>query len=111
MFSFLGNYLYWILLAVTLLITGVVTVKSVSRGVITKRPGSVALNNLLILIGLGLLIVVLIEYSWLAALLTVIAAVIVMGLGGRVVAMRIVRGSNATSEPLADHLKQNIQGL
>ena len=41
----------------------------------------------------------------------VIAAVIVMGLGGRVVEMRMVRGPNATSEPLPDHLKQNIQGL
>jgi hypothetical protein len=111
MFSFLGNYLYWILLVVILVITGVVTVKSFSRGVITKRPGSVALNNLLILIGLGLLLVVLIEYSWLAAIVTVIAALIVMGLGGRVVERRMVLGPNGTSESLTDYLKQNIQGL
>ncbi len=111
MFSFLGNYLYWILLAVTLVITGVVTVKSFSRGVIAQRPGSVALNNLLILIGLGLLLVVLIEYSWFAAILTVIAALIVMGLGGRMVERQMVLGSNGTSEPLTDYLKQNIQSL
>lgn len=111
MFSFFGDYLYWILLGALLVITGVVTLKSFSPGVISKRPNPIALNNLLIIVGSGLLIVVFIKYSWLAAILTIIAALVIMGIGGRVVERRMIGGRITTSEPMTDYLRENIQRL
>jgi hypothetical protein len=111
MFSFLFDFLYWILLGAVLVITAVVTLKSFSPGVISKRPGSIALNNLLILAGFGLLVVVFIQYSWLAAILTIIAALIVMGIGGRVVERRMISGPLTTVEPATDYLRENVQRL
>ena len=111
MFSFFGDYTYWILLVALLVIAGVVTFKSFSPGVINKRPGSIALNNLVILLGVGLLLVVFIQYSWLAGVLTLVAALIVVGIGGRVVEMRMVRGPIAMSKPITDYLRENIQSL
>src|SRR5882724_8752859 len=111
MFSFFFDFLYWILLGAILVITAVVTLKSFSSGVISKRPGSIALNNLLILAGFGLLVVIFIQYSWLAAMLTIIAALIVMGIGGRVVERRMIRGPMPTAEPITDYLRENVQRL
>jgi len=76
MHSFIYNPAYYIFLVPLLLISCAAVFTSFLPAVVQKKPTAVALNNLLIITGIGLLIAIFIIHSWLAGLLSLILSIV-----------------------------------
>ena len=82
--NFIFSISYWLLCIPLLIIVAIAVVTSMHPKIINKNPNALALNNLMILIGIGLLVTIFVLYSWLAGITSIILSIIVIGITGRI---------------------------
>jgi prepilin signal peptidase PulO-like enzyme (type II secretory pathway) len=82
--NFIFNIAFWFLCAPLLIIVAISVLTSMHPNILNKKPKAVALNNLMILIGFGLLISIFIVYSWLAGIFSIVLSIVIIGVTGRI---------------------------
>jgi len=91
MFEFLTNIFYWLFLGAILILTRTITHNAFSKEVLSKHPKALIWNNSFIIITIIFITIVFIWFSWVAGILTLIFAFIVIGITGRRIEKRIMK--------------------
>jgi len=81
--EFITAMTFWLLCIPVLIICGVATFTSMHPKILKRNPTALALNNLMIIVGIGCLITIFVVHSWLAGGICLILAIIVFGIAGR----------------------------
>ena len=66
-----------------MIIFGTATVTSMHPKILERNPTALALNNLMIILGIGFLVAVFVVHSWLAGVACLIFSVISIGIAAR----------------------------
>jgi len=82
--DFLSSTTYWFLCVPVSVIFGTATIISMHPKILERNPNALALNNLMIIIGIGLLVGIFVFYSWLAGLTCIVLSIVGIGVGVRI---------------------------
>jgi hypothetical protein len=82
--NFIFYISYWLICIPVLIIASAAVFTSVHPQILNKYPNAIALNNLMILIGIGLLVTIFVIHSWVAGIVSIILSIVMIGIAGRI---------------------------
>lgn len=81
--EFISTITFWLLCIPVLIIFGAATFTSMHPKILERNPTALALNNLMIIVGIGFLITIFVVHSWLAGGMCLVLSVIAVGIAAR----------------------------
>ena len=82
--EFISSTTFWLLSIPAVIIFGTATITSMHPKILERNPTALALNNLMMILGIGFLVAVFVVHSWLAGVTCLILSIISMGITARV---------------------------